>query len=218
MRPMTGKRAETLLELMRQIEFFTLGRAWTGLTDDEFFWEPFTTTWSVRRQDECRTSNPFGAGEWVADFEIPEPTPIPMTTIAWLYWHMGSMPGRLCDIDFLGGTRTMASGWTSPYLTHHPIFTSAAEAVSALRDGWQRLRGAIERADDDQLEVTTAGYTYAAEPPRGGLCVAGPPGPIRPATHFIAGTLNEISHHGTQIGALRDAYAWRRQTTVDTTT
>ena len=162
---MTGKRAETLLEMMGQIEYFTLGRAWAALTDDEFFWEPFTTTWSVRRRGECRTSDPFGVGEWVADFEIPEPAPVPMTTIAWLYWHIGSMPGRLCDIDFLGGTRTMASGWTSPYLTHHPIFTGAAEAVGALRDGWQRLRGAIERADDDQLEVTTAGYTYAAEPP-----------------------------------------------------
>jgi hypothetical protein len=218
MRLMTGKRAETLLELMYQIEYFTLARAWAGLTDDEFFWEPYTTTWSVRRQDECRTSNPFGAGEWAVDFEIPEPTPVPMTTIAWLYWHIGSMPGRLCDIDFLGGTRTVASGWTAPYLTHHPIFTSAAEAVSALRDGWQRLRGAIERADDDQLEVTTAGYTYAAEPPRGGLCVAGPPGPAHPATHFIVATLNEVGHHGTQIGALRDAYAWRRSTAVDTAT
>jgi len=94
----------------------------------------------------------------VADFEIAEPTPLPMTTIAWLYWHIGSMPGRLCDIDLLGGTRTMASGWTSPYLTHHPIFTSAAEAVTALRDGWQRLRERIKGADDDQLEVTAAGY------------------------------------------------------------
>jgi hypothetical protein len=159
---MTRKRAGTLLEMMHPIEHFTLARAWEGLTDDEFFWEPFTTTWSIRRQDQCRTPNPFGAGEWVADFAIPEPAPVPMTTIAWLYWHTGSMPGRLCDIDFLGGTRTMASGWTSPYLTHHPIFTSAAEAVTALRDGWQRLREAIERADDDQLEVTTAGYTYAA--------------------------------------------------------
>jgi DinB superfamily len=212
MRLMTGKRAETLLELMHQIEYFTLARAWAALTDDEFFWEPFTTTWSVRRRDECRTSNPFGPGEWVADFEIPEPAPVPMTTIAWLYWHIGSMPGRLCDIDLLGGTRTMASGWTSPYLAHHPIFTSAAEAVSASRDGWQRLRGAIEQADDDQLEVTTAGYTYAAEPPRGGLCVVGPPGPAHPATHFIAATLNEVGHHGSQIGALRDAYAWRRST------
>jgi hypothetical protein len=218
MRLMTGKRAETLLELMHQIERYTLVRAWTGLTDAEFFWEPFTTTWSVRRRDECGTSDPFGAGQWVADFDIPEPTPVPMTSIAWLYWHIGSLPGRLCDIDFLGGTRTMSSGWTSPYLSHHQIFTGAAEAVAALRDGWQRLRGAIERADDDQLEVTTAGYTYAAELPTGGLCVAGPPGTARPATHFIAGALNEIGHHGTQIGALRDVYAWRRLTAADTAT
>jgi len=218
MRLMTGKRAGTLLELMDRIEYFTLARAWENLTDDEFFWEPFTTTWSIRRQDQCRTPNPFGAGEWVADFEIPEPAPVPMTTIAWLYWHIGSMPGRLCDIDLFAGTRTMASGWTSPYLTHHPIFTSAAEAVNALRDGWQRLRAALERADDNQLEVTTAGYTYAAEPPRGGLCVVGPPGPAHPATHFIACTLTEVGHHGTQIGALRDVYAWRRSTAADTAT
>ena len=89
----------------------------------------------------------------------PEPTPVPLTTIAWLHLHIGSVPGRLCDIDLLGGTRTMASGWTSPYLAHHPVFTSAAEAVSQLRDGWQRLHGAIERADDHQLEVTAGSLT-----------------------------------------------------------
>jgi hypothetical protein len=210
MRLMIGKRADTLLELMRQIERFTLARAWAGLTDDEFFWEPFTTAWSIRRPDECRTPNPFGAGAWVADFEIPEPVPVPVTTVAWLYWHIGSVPGRLCDIDLLGGPHTMASGWTSPYLAHHPVFTSAAEAVTALRDGWQRLRATIERADDGQLEATAAGYTYAAQPPRDGLCVAGPPGPAHSATHFIAGTLTEVGHHATQIGALRDGYAWRR--------
>ena len=103
MRLMTGKRAGTLLELMYPIEFFTLARAWQDLTDDEFFWEPFTTTWSIRRQDQCRTSNPFGAGEWVADFEIPEPAPVPMTTIAWLYWHIGSMPGPSVRHRPLGG-------------------------------------------------------------------------------------------------------------------
>jgi hypothetical protein len=207
---MTGKRAGTLLELMRPIERFALARAWGGLTDDEFFWEPFTTTWSIRRRDECKTPDPFGAGEWVADFAIPEPAPVPVTTIAWLYWHIASMPGRLCDIDFLGGTRAMASGWTSPYLTHHPIYTSAAEAVTALRDGWRRLREAIERTDDGQLEATTPGYTYAPQPPQGGLCVPGPPGPARPAVHFIAGALTEAGHHAAQIGALRDFYAWRQ--------
>ena len=214
---MAGKRAGTLLELMAQIERYTLGRAWDGLTDDELFWEPFTTTWSIRRRAECRTPNPFGAGEWVADFAIPEPTPVPVTTIAWLYWHVGSVPGRLCDIDFLGGTRTVASGWTSPYLTHHPMFTCASEAVNALREGWQRLRGAIERSDDDHLGVETAGYTYAAEPPRGGLCVVGPPGPTCSAVHVVAGVLNEVGHHGAQIGALRDMYAWRRSTAITAT-
>jgi hypothetical protein len=88
-----------------------------------------------------------------------------------------------------------------------------------LRDGWQRLRGAIERADDDQLEVTTAGYTYAAGVRReAASCVVGPPGPAHTATHFIAATLTEVGHHGTQIGALRDVYAWRRSAAADTAT
>jgi len=206
---MTGKRAETLLELMGRIEQFTLTRAWEGLSDDEFFWEPASTAWSIRRRDQCRTRAPFGAGQWRADFEIPEPAPTPMTTIAWLYWHMGSMPARLCDIDFLGGTRSMASGWTSPYLTHHPIFTSAPEAVAALREGWQKLRAVIEGSDDDRLELTSSRYTYAAEPPSDGLCALGPPGPEQPATFFIAATLTEIDHHGAQVCTLRDLYAWR---------
>jgi hypothetical protein len=136
MRLMTGKRAETLLELTRPIEHFTLGRAWTNLTDDEFFWEPFATTWSTRRQEECSTPNPFGTGEWVADFAIPEPDPVPVTTIAWLYWHIASMPGRLCDLDFLGGTRTMASGWTasscaSSTRSSRPTSTTASPATAA---------------------------------------------------------------------------------------
>ncbi|HEX4829515.1 MAG TPA: DinB family protein [Trebonia sp.] len=209
MRRMTGKRAGPLLELMDQTERFTLARAWTRLTDDEFFWEPSPAAWSIRRQGQCPTPDPFGAGEWVADYAIPEPDPVPITTIAWLYWHIGSVPGRLCDIDFLGGKRSMASGWTSPYLAQHPVFTSAAEAVAALRDGWQRLRAAVGQADDDQLAATATGYTYAPQPPRGGLCVLGPPGPARPATRYIAGALGEITHHGAQIGALRDFRAWR---------
>lgn len=211
---MTGKRAETLLELMSHVERFTLDRAWADLTDGEFLWEPFPTAWSIRRRTECTTPNPFGAGEWVADFAIPEPDPIPITTIAWLYWHIGSAATRLCDLDFMGGSQTMASGWTSPYLTAHPMFTTAAEAVTALRDGWQQLRGVLERADDEQLEITTPGYTYAREMPKGGLCVLGPPSPPRSATSLISGTLNEIAHHATQVGALRDFYAWRRRADV----
>jgi hypothetical protein len=44
--------------------------------------------------------------------------------------------------------------------------------------------------------------------------VLGPPGPPRPAFHFVAGALNEVSHHGAQIGAVRDLHAWHRPTGV----
>jgi hypothetical protein len=133
-----------------------------------------------------------------------------MTTIGWLLWHIGSMPGRLAQLDFLGGNSTAASGWTSPYLSHHSIFPSAAEATKTLRADWNELREALEDSDDERMEQPTRRYTYAPEPPRGGLPVLGPPGPEVPAYFSVASTLNEISHHGTQVCVLPDLYRWAR--------
>ena len=44
---------------------------------------------------------------------------------------------------------------------------------------------------------------------RGGLCVLGPPGPEVPVSALVAGGLNEVSHHGSQICVLRDLFAAR---------
>ena len=206
---MAGKRAEVFLELMYRIEYYSLGRACAELEDEEFYWEPAPSSWSIRRRDDCRTPTPFGNGDWLVDFEVPEPTPAPMTSIAWLFWHIGSMPARLTDIDFLGGNRTMDSGWTSPYLTHHPVFTHADDATTTMRDGWAVLRAVVERTTDEQFEMQARRYTYAKAPMTDGLCVLGPPGPEHPATFFVAGTLNEVSHHASQICTLRDLYAHR---------
>lgn len=214
---MAGKRAGTLLALMERIETFTLERAWTELSDEEFFWEPVADVWGIRRRGECRTPCPYGDGDWVADFDNKLALAAdaggdiePMTTIGWLLWHIGSQPGRLADVEFLGGSKTMASGWTSPYLTHHPVFSRASGAAETLRAGWNVLRSALEVADDERLEMRTPRYTYSVEPPRSGLAVLGPPGPELPAYFFVAATLNEISHHGTQVCVLRDLYRWTR--------
>jgi hypothetical protein len=213
---MAGKRAETVLEMMFFVERFTLNRAWNALSDDEFLWEPSPDAWSIRPAGESRTPTPFVSEALCADFDgnvamaaDGVKTFEPLTSIAWLFWHVGSMPARLTDIDFVGGDRTMASGWTSPYLTHHPIFTSAAHATGALRDGWADLRAVIERTTDEQFEARAPRYTYTAAPMRDGLCVLGPPGPAHPATFFVAGTLNEVSHHASQICTLRDLHAHR---------
>jgi hypothetical protein len=208
---MGGKRADSLLEVMGRIEQYTLRRVWDRLGDDELFWEPVPGSWGVRRRDACESREPFGSGEWVVDFDGPVSMTdaAPMTTIGWLLWHIASMPGRLAEIDFLGGGHTMASGWTSPYLTEHPIFIHASDAIHILGEGWKGLKAALDAASDDRLETLTSGYTYAPQPPINGHFVTGPPGPQRRAVYFVAGVLNEVSHHGSQICTLRDLYARR---------
>jgi hypothetical protein len=188
--------------MMLFIEMFTLDRAWSDLSDDEFFWEPVPGSWSVRPRDECRTPNPFGRGDWVVDFDagvagaaVEGSAFEPLTTIAWLFWHIGSMAGRATDLDFLGGTRSAESGWTSPYLRNHPVFGSSPEAVDAMRTGWRALDQAIRASTDEDLDQATRFWGYP-----------GHPGAAAQGYQIIASILNEISHHGTQICMLRDLY------------
>ena len=193
---MPGPRAATLLDTMLVIELYTLNRMWPDLTDDELFWEPVPGAWGVCRREECRTPTPFGDGEWVADFDADLATAAsegngiePMTTIGWLMWHIGSMPGRLTDLTFFDGTIDPATGWTSPYLTAHPVFTSADEAVDTMRAGWRALDSALRQSNDELLEQ---------------VCMTGW-GPMTGALQ-VAALLNEVSHHGSQVCVLRDLY------------
>ena len=120
---MGGKRGDTLLNTMLFIEMFTLNRAWDRLTDDEFHWEPLPGSWGVRPASEIRTATPFITGDLAVDFDADLAAAAdegravePLTTIAWLMWRVGSAPGRLAELDFLGGSHTADSGWTSPYI------------------------------------------------------------------------------------------------------
>jgi hypothetical protein len=213
-----GRRADTLLSIMQSIEWFTLQRAWAGLTDDELLWEPVPGSWGVHRRSECRTPTPFGDGDWVVDFDFDlvvaagEGNAIePMTTVGWLLWHVGSVPERLAQLDFLGGSVSAATGWTSPYLTHHQVFTSAASAVESMQAGWGALKAALLAAPDERLERITRRYTYGSGRPAGGVLVRGTePGPATPGVAIVAGALHEISHHSTQICMLRDLYRARK--------
>jgi len=202
---MAGKRAETLLEMMFFVRRFTLERAWTGLTDEEFLWEPAPGTWSVRPVAESRTATPFVSGDFEADFDAGVTVSPdwakdgePLTSIAWLFWHVGSMPGRAAELDFFGGEHTAASGWTSPYIASHPIFSTADEAVTEMRTGWRALIEALQSASDDQLERPTRFWGYGGE------------GQLSTGAQIVASIVNEVSHHGTQIGVLRDFYRYAK--------
>ncbi|RPK65858.1 DinB superfamily protein [Streptomyces sp. ADI96-02] len=44
----------------------------TGLSDDEYLWEPVADCWSIRRRGEAVTPRAFGPGEWVLDLGAPD--------------------------------------------------------------------------------------------------------------------------------------------------
>jgi hypothetical protein len=202
-----GKRAETLLEMMTFIQMFTLRRAWDGLTDDELLWAPVEGAWTVGPVTQSRTATPFITGSLAADFDVGVVAAAidgkavePLTSIGWLYWHVGSQPGRAAELDFFGGAHSAASGWTSPYIATHPIFTTADEAVTVMRTGWRALKTALRSVTDEQLERPTRFWGY------------GEPGPMGTGAQIVGQILNEVSHHGTQIGVLRDLYRLRSAT------
>jgi hypothetical protein len=59
-----------------------------GLTDDEYTWEPVPGCWNLRPRAEATTAMAVGGGDLVLDFVIPEPDPVPFTTIAWRIGHL----------------------------------------------------------------------------------------------------------------------------------
>ncbi len=59
-----------------------------GLADDEYFWEPVANAWNIRRRGHGRAAIAAGSGEFVIDFAYPEPSPAPVTTIAWRLAHL----------------------------------------------------------------------------------------------------------------------------------
>ena len=59
-----------------------------GMSDREYLWEPVEGSWNLRSRHEATTPMAVGRADVVADFEVPEPDPAPVTTIAWRMAHL----------------------------------------------------------------------------------------------------------------------------------
>jgi hypothetical protein len=66
-----------------------------------------------------------------------------------------------------------------------------------MRTGWRALDAALRSATDEQLERPTRFWGYGA------------PGPMGTGAQIVGQILNEVGHHGTQMGVLRDFYRVR---------
>lgn len=87
-----ASRRRTWNDLLRdQIEWHwdhQLRGRLSGLTDEEYFWEPVPDCWSVRPRGTGTAQVQAGSGAMTIDFGFPEPVPPPFTTIAWRLGHV----------------------------------------------------------------------------------------------------------------------------------
>jgi DinB superfamily len=152
-----------------------------GLTDEEYFWEPAAGCWSLRQDDQGRWQLDGGGGGG------PAPDPVPVTTIAWRLGHLGGMAvGGSADQRFGDGTLTVAQ----------IDFPPGAAAVPGFLDAnYQTWRAGLAglSAGEWAAPLGPAWGPYAQD------------NTVDLALHV----LDEVIHHGAEIGLLRDLYAHR---------
>lgn len=164
-----------------------LERVLADIGNDEFFWEPCDGCWTDHHRCEPpRAAWADGSGEWVIDYELPEPDPAPVTTIAWRTIHVAAVNWMYWEHAFGAAMRTF------PALE---IPGGSARAVVAwLAESQQPLLQELRHLDDQALEVkrsTNWGEKW-------------------PTRELFKILIRERVHHGAEISLLRDLYRNRR--------
>ena len=154
------------------------------LTDDEYFWEPVDGCWSLRPRSEARSKMPVGAGDLVIDFEYPEPSPPPVTTIAW----------RLGHVTVGVFAQRNASHFGGPPASYETVMWpgDAQSALDALDSAYTRWVAGVHSLDAEGLArpVGPAEGPFAAYP----------------YADLVLHINREAIHHLAEVLVLRDLY------------
>jgi hypothetical protein len=168
-------RRELLAATMEEAYARLRGRL-EGLDDDEFFWQPVPDAWTIFEDRP---------GHWTYQYEIPDPHPAPMTTIAWQVVHLGTT--RLMYHEHAYG----AAKLTFPDIA---LPHTASTAIRLLDEGYAALVADLELETEDGLDVArTTNW-----------------GEVWPAWRIFTTMTDHDALHTGAIGNLRDLYRWTR--------
>lgn len=117
-----------------------------GLDDALCLWEPAPRCWTVR---------PDERGRWVADWQVPEPDPVPAVTIGWLTWHIGYWWTTTLGHCFDTGAPEREE------ITWPGSADAAARWLRGLKDRWLTALSELTDADLDSTD-RTAGLPWGA--------------------------------------------------------
>ncbi len=166
----------------------------SGLTDEEYLWEP-VPGWTLRRRGDAPPAGAqaVGSGPVTIDFApigmFPDADgPVaPVTTIAWRMAHVACGVFAEKNAAVFGGPALDYDSW--------PYTLSAQEAVVQLEEGYQRWIAGVRALTLDQL----------AQPWAPGQ---GPYGDD-PVLALVMHVHREVIHHLAEVALLRDLYAHR---------
>lgn len=156
----------------------------SGLTDDEYFWEPVPGAWSVRPRGTGTAPVQAGAGAMTIDFAFPEPEPAPFTTIAWRLGHV-----------IVGVLAMRNAGHFGREPVDYSTFEYAATADEALTQLEQELgtwlAGVEALGEDGLAEPCGEAEGHFAEDPM---------------SRLVLHIHRELIHHLSEVCVLRDLY------------
>lgn len=187
--------AALLLEVSDNV-FGRTSRRLDGLSDEELFWEPAPYCWSVRpRADGTLRADwaPYIGGGDVTEVGTSRTTrtggdarrPPPVTNLAWRLWHLTDVYGRRQNELWLKGSTRFDDDLAEPP-------DSATSALTRLAKAHERWRDVTASLSDDDLDQPIASANRK---------------PALSKVGYVTAMIDEFSHHGAELGVLRDLYA-----------
>lgn len=158
-----------------------LAEVLADVADDEFFWEPVPGCWTVHDRSEQRAESADGSGQWVIDYEVPEPSPAPVTTIAWRTVHIAAVNYLYWDYAFGPAAATFDLEMPGDAQSSRDWLERSQRPLAA------KLAGLDDDAALDELVLTNWGDRW-------------------PVSRIFMTLVNEQVHHGAEISLLRDLY------------
>lgn len=159
----------------------------SGMSDDEYFWEPAPNCWNLRPRGTGMAPVQAGSGTMTIDFAAPPPDPPPFTTIAWRLGHV--IVGVLAMRNASHFDREPVD-----YFTHEYAKT-AQGALAQLDEEYARWREGVASLGEARL-------AEACGPAEG-------PYAESPMARLVLHINRELIHHLSEVCLLRDLYLHR---------
>ena len=133
-----------------------------------------------------------GMGDYVIDFEIPEPNPAPVTTIAWRLVHIAEVFGARTANHFGDANPTIRDRFSGTWWEKLEMPSNADDALALVDEVHAAWADGVRALDDDAM--------WRAVGP-----VEGPFQDFSFAS-LILHINREFIHHGAEVCLLRDLY------------